>query len=91
MNQPAPIHDPLPPALQGVPLTLTVRVGTATRTVKDLMALREGTMMTLNSRIDEPVEICVEDRIIARGQLVEAEDGNGLAVRLTEIVGADLK
>ena len=91
MSQPAPLQEGLPPALQGVPLTLTVRVGTATRTVKDLMRLREGTLVTLNSRIDEPVEICVEDRVIARGQLVEAENGDGLAVRLTELVGADLK
>ncbi|WOI52931.1 FliM/FliN family flagellar motor switch protein [Parvularcula sp. LCG005] len=77
--------DALPPALQGLPLTLVIRVGTARRTVSDLMALQEGSLIVLDARIDDPVEICIEDRVIARGDLIEAEDGNGLAVRLTEM------
>ncbi|MEM6650838.1 MAG: FliM/FliN family flagellar motor switch protein [Pseudomonadota bacterium] len=87
MTEPAVQTNPsIPPALQTLPLTLSVRVGTAKRTVGDLMAMSEGTLVVLNSKIDEPVEICIEDRVIAKGNLVEAEDGEGLAVKLTELV-----
>jgi flagellar motor switch protein FliN/FliY len=41
----------------------------------------------LDRRIDDPVDIRVGDRVIARGELQELDDGSGrLGVRLTEIV-----
>ena len=73
----------LPPALEALPLTLTVRIGQATLTVAELSALAEGATLTLGTRIDEPLEVCIEDRVVARGELVETE--TGLAVRLTEV------
>lgn len=75
----------LPAALASVAMTLSVRIGTARRTVRELTQLAEGTEITLGARVDDPVEICVEDRVVARGELAEAEDG-GLAVKITEVV-----
>lgn len=73
----------LPPALEALPLTLTVRVGSAALTVAELSALAEGATLTLGARIDDPLEVCIEDRVVARGELMETEQG--LAVKLTEI------
>ena len=78
--------DALPPALQTLSLTMTVRVGTIKRTVGDLLTLKEGDLLSLRSKIDEPVEICIEDRVIALGELTESDDGEGLAVRLTALM-----
>jgi flagellar motor switch protein FliN/FliY len=59
--------------------------------VRDLVAMGEDAVLTLDKRVDDPVELFVGDRLIARGELEELEgDQQGqLAVRLTEIV--DLK
>jgi flagellar motor switch protein FliN len=44
-------------------------------------------VLPLSSRVDDPVEIMIGDRVIARGELEElGEDGGRLGVRLTEIV-----
>ena len=72
-------------ALDTLPLTLTVRVGRATLTVGELSSLAKGDTLTLGTRIDEPLEVCIEDRVVARGVLEEAE--SGLALRLTEVAG----
>jgi flagellar motor switch protein FliN/FliY len=77
----------VPAPLKDLPLTIYVRVGTARRTIADVLEMREGELITLSSRIDEPVEICIDDRVIARGELVELEEGGGLAVKLTELCG----
>jgi flagellar motor switch protein FliN len=43
-------------------------------------------VIVLDRRIDDPVDIRVGDRVIARGELQELDDGSGrLGVRLTEI------
>ena len=85
MTTPATQDSPaLPPALENLPLTLTVRIGSASMTVAELSSLAEGTTLTLGARIDDPLEICIEDRVVARGELTET--GGGLAVTLTEIV-----
>lgn len=44
-------------------------------------------MIVLDRRIDDPVDIRVGDRVIARGELQELDDGSGrLGVRLTEVI-----
>jgi flagellar motor switch protein FliN/FliY len=43
-------------------------------------------VLSLDSKIDDPVELYIGDRLIARGELQEIEDGSGrLGVRLTEV------
>jgi len=57
--------------------------------VSELVDLRRDSVLALDSRIDDPVEILIGDRLIARGELQEMDDDSGrLAVRLTEV--ADL-
>jgi flagellar motor switch protein FliN/FliY len=71
-----------------VPIEVTVCVGKARPLVRDLVMLGENAVLTLDRRVDDPVELYVGDKLIARGTLEEAEgDASGqLVVRLTEVV-----
>lgn len=70
-----------------VPIEITVSVGKARPQVRDLLRLRRDAVLTLDRRLDDPVELYIGDRLIARGELQEVEgDTSGLlAVRLTEV------
>ena len=74
-----------------VPITITISVGHARPTVRDLLRLQRDAVLPLDSRIDDPVELYVGDKLIGRGELTELEGDRAgqLAVRLTEV--ADLK
>lgn len=73
-----------------VPVEITVSVGRAHPTVAELLRLRPEAVLTLDHGADDPVEIFAGDRLIARGTLEEAEEGDGrLAVRVTEIADLD--
>ena len=74
-------------ALQMIPIEITVCVGKARPLVRDLLAMRENAVLTLDRKVEDPVELFVGDRLIARGQLQEVEGGEPgqLAVRLTEV------
>lgn len=74
-----------------VPVEITVAVGRARPRVADLLKLGPEAVLPLDRRVEDPVELYVGDKLIARGELTEAEDGQPgqLAVRLTEV--ADLK
>jgi flagellar motor switch protein FliN/FliY len=70
----------------GVPIEVIVAVGRARPLVSELVTLRRDSVLALDSRIDDPVEIWIGDRLIARGELQEMEGEEGrLGVRLTEI------
>jgi len=71
-----------------VPIEVTISVGKARPLVRDLLRLSRDAVLALDRRVDDPVELYVGDRLIARGELQEVEgDRSGqLAVRLTEVV-----
>jgi flagellar motor switch protein FliN len=77
--------------LHQVPIEITISVGRARPLVRDLLKMRPDSVLPLDKRVEDPVELYVGDRLIARGELEELEgDAAGqLAVRLTEV--ADLK
>jgi flagellar motor switch protein FliN/FliY len=79
--------EPIGGAFTGVPIEIRVSVGRVRTKLRDLLKLRRDAVLPLESRIDDPVELYVGDRLVARGDLVEMEgDGGGrLAVRLIEI------
>ena len=52
--------------------------------------MEKDALIPLDTKIEDPVEILVGDRVLARGELHELEDGSGrLGVRLTEILEFD--
>lgn len=74
-----------------VPIEVTISVGKARPMVRDLLRLSRDAVLALDRRVDDPVELYVGDRLIARGELTELEGemAGQLAVRLTEV--ANLK
>ncbi|SFS19277.1 FliM/FliN family flagellar motor switch protein [Yoonia litorea] len=81
-----PLHLP-DLSLSALPIEISVNVGRARPLVRDLLSLQENAVLPLDRRIEDPVELYVGDRLIARGELQEAEGGEPgqLAVRLTEV------
>ena len=77
-----------PHPLRNIPVEVTVSVGRARPLVKDLLGFEENAILPLDKKIDDPVDILVGCRLIARGQLEQMDgDGTGqLAVRLTEVI-----
>ena len=74
--------------LHQIPVEVTVSVGRARPLISDLLSLTDSDILPLDRRIEDPVELFIGDKLIARGELQELEgDETGrLAVRLTEIV-----
>lgn len=77
-------------AFTQVPIEITVAVGRARPLVRDLLRLQRDSVLALDRRVEDPVELFVGDRLIARGVLeeLEGDESGQMAVRLTEV--ADL-
>lgn len=75
------------PQFSSVPIEVLVSVGRARPKIGELMALTEESVLPLDRSIDDPVELYIGERLIARGQLEEAAEGEGagLVVRLTQV------
>lgn len=74
-----------------VPIEIVVSVGTARPLVRDLLRLARNSVLELDRKVTDPVELFIGDKLVARGELeeLEGETAGQLAVRLTEV--ADLK
>jgi len=88
MSDAATLASDISNPFTSVPIEITVCVGKARPLVRDLVMLGENAVLTLDRRVDDPVELYVGEKLIARGVLEEAEgDASGqLLVRLTEVV-----
>ena len=88
-----PIPDPLPGDLPDglanlqhlldVRIPLTIRLGTTRMTLEDILRIAKGTIVELQQREEEPLEVLANGRVIARGEVVVVDDRFGL--RITEI------
>ena len=68
--------------LMGVPLEISVEIGTAKRKVKDNLEFTQGTIIELERQAGAPVDVVVNGNLIARGDVVVIDDN--FAVRITE-------
>jgi flagellar motor switch protein FliN/FliY len=74
-------------SIMRIPVMLQVIVGSTTLPVADLLKLGRGAVIPLNSRVGDPVEVTINGRTIARGEVVVIEDDNTrFGVSLTEIL-----
>lgn len=87
MKQARPAKDEYKTPFSSVPIEITISVGKARPLIRDLLKMGQDAVLPLDKRVDDPVELYVGDRLIARGELEEIEgDQQGqLAVRLTEV------
>jgi len=65
-------------------LRLTAELGRAELMIRDLLQLGPGSIIELDTTVGEPVDVLVNSRLIARGEVVVIDDSFG--VRITEIV-----
>ncbi len=67
-----------------IPLQVTVRLGCARLPISDLLELGGGSVVELDRIAGEPLEVLINNKLVARGEAVVVNDKYG--VRLTEIV-----
>lgn len=81
-----------PGVILNIPVDVQIVLGSAEMQVSELMALQKGSTVALNRRIGEPVDVVVNGRRIARGEITVLEsDPSRFGIRLTEIVTAQKK
>ncbi|WP_171209216.1 MULTISPECIES: FliM/FliN family flagellar motor C-terminal domain-containing protein [unclassified Ruegeria] len=75
-----------PNPFEAIPIEVTVSVGRARPLIRDLLSMGENAVLTLDKRIEDPVDLYVGDQLVARGLLeeMEGDQAGQLAVRLTE-------
>ena len=67
-----------------IPLTVTVELGRCKMLINDLLQLGQGSVIELSKLVGEPLEVLVNDKLVARGEVVVVNEKFG--VRLTDIV-----
>ena len=78
-----------PALIMNIPVDVQIVLGSAEMPVSELMALQKGSTVALNRRIGEPVDVVVNGRKIARGEITVLEnDPSRFGIRLTEIITA---
>ncbi|MCR9038144.1 flagellar motor switch phosphatase FliY [Bacillus sp. L381] len=70
--------------LMDIPLSVTVELGRTKRSVKEILELSAGSIIELDKLAGEPVDILVNQRIVAKGEVVVIEENFG--VRVTDIL-----
>ena len=74
-------------SIYALPVSVQVVIGTARPTIAELLQMKEDSLLQLDSKIEDPVDLCINDRVIARGELIETDPATGtIGVRLTQIV-----
>jgi flagellar motor switch protein FliN/FliY len=73
--------------LYDVPVELAVEIGRTQMTIRETLALGPGSIVTLNRLAGEPVDLLVNGKPIARGEVVVIDEEFGL--RVTEVVASE--
>jgi flagellar motor switch protein FliN/FliY len=74
-------------AVYDIPVNVSAVLGKTHIQVSDLMKLGKGTVVELDRKVGEAIDIYVNNRLVARGEVVMVEDR--LGVTMTEIIKAD--
>jgi flagellar motor switch protein FliN/FliY len=75
-------------AVYDIPVQISAVLGRATMQVSQLLKLGRGAVVELDRRLGEAVDIYVNNRLVARGEVVMVDD-NRLGITMTEIVKSD--
>ncbi len=71
-----------------IPVSVKIVLGSATMPVSALMKLGRGAVIPLDRRVGEPVDVTVNGRVVARGEVVVLEEASSrFGISLTEVVG----
>ena len=70
--------------LLDVPIPITVEVGRTQMTLDEILELGPGSVITLDKKAEEPIDLRVNGKLVARGEVVVVDDAYGL--RITQII-----
>jgi len=76
-------------AVQDIPVNISVVLGKATMQVNQLLKLGRGAVIELDRKVGEPIDIYVNNRLVARGEVVVVEEKIG--VTMTEVIKPERK
>ena len=94
MSAPAGVAATMPSGpnagiIMDIPVDVQIVLGSAEMPVSELMALQKGSTVALNRRIGEPVDVVVNGRKIATGEITVLEnDPSRFGIKLTQIIDA---
>ena len=83
-NQGMPMHQENIDLLKDVPLEVTVELGRTSKSIKEILEFTPGTIIELNRLAGEPIDVLVNGKYVAKGEVVVIEEAFG--IRVTEIV-----
>lgn len=75
-----------PDVLQNISVSITVEVGRTTMKIRDLLRLTQGSVVELDRIAGEPLDLLVNNTVVAQGEIVLVNDRYG--IRLTRVVPA---
>lgn len=70
--------------IQNVAVSISVEVGRSSLRIRDLLRLGQGSVVELDRVAGEPLDVCVNNTVIARGEVVLVNERYG--IRLTQVV-----
>ena len=71
--------DSLDPILD-IPVTLQVHLGRAEMAIADLLALTQGSVIELNNEVGAPIELFVNNRLIAKGEVILVDEKLAISI-----------
>jgi flagellar motor switch protein FliN/FliY len=72
-----------------VPVGVTVQLGSAQLSMREVLHLNSGSVVQLDKLADAPVELLVNDKLVARGEVVVLE--NKFGIKITEMVSGQAR
>ncbi len=70
-----------------IPLQVTVQIGSTRMVIRELLQLGQGSVIELNKLAGEPMEVLVNNKLVARGEVVVVNEKFG--IRLTDVVSTN--
>ena len=71
--------------LLDIPVRVSVELGTCQMPMRDVLQLKAGSVVQLDKVADAPVDLYVNEKLVARGEVIVIEDRFG--IKVTEILG----
>lgn len=69
-----------------VPVGVTVQLGSCQISMREVLHLNQGSVLQLDKLADSPVDVLVNDKLVARGEVVVID--NRFGIKITELVGS---
>ena len=69
-----------------IPMQVTVQVGSTKMVIRELLQLGQGSVIELEKLAGEPMEVLVNNKLVARGEVVVVNEKFG--IRLTDVISA---